>query len=798
MHHSSFPDSAHALRLAGSKLVPSFVRLARRSLFHSALLGLFLAVLPGESLAQRQRNVRPGLLQEDFPFQGACISADFPADNVAMKGLAIRVTPGDIANVLFDTDLLRMAAGWTGGYISTKGVAFDGGHGSHPSIVGEQKFGTRQGPGWANARGEFTDPRAEPFGPLPEDWCRWDGLYVNGPSVVLSYTVLGTQIHEQPGMFSHAGEIAFTRTFQTKKAKANLIAVLAEVEGATAKLEGGAITLTAGTNVTWIALAGASKGVSLEVADNSRALLKIAKGTSPALFTVLIWRGEAANQSKVTGFAIEKPSIVAFNKGGPVQWPESVVTKGVLNTSATPDGAYVTDSITAPTDNPWKRRVRFGGMDFFADGKRAALCTHDGDIWIVSGIDTNLEKLEWRRFASGQYETLGLVVVDDVIYTSGRDQITRYHDLNKDGEADYYENFNNQIMSTRGFHEFVFDLQTDKKGNFYFAKANPVNSGGNGFGNQKASQGNGSVCSHSGCLFKVSKDGKKFEIIASGFRAPNGIGVSASGQVTTSDNEGTWVPTTPLNWVSAPGQFCGVINELTTKETADAFVPPLCWLAKSYDNSGGGQIWVTSDKWGPYQGELLHESYGQSSLFLVLKQPIGDGRMQGGVVKFPLKFTSSVMRAKFHPHDGQLYIAGLSEWQSNAAKITGFDRVRFTGKPVYSVRGLKVVKGGVELTFTQPLDRVTASDPQNVAGKRWNYARTSSYGSPEFSVVDPKKRGRDNLDITSAKLSPDGKTLTLEIADFKPVMQQTIKFNLKAADGTDIAQEIMHTVHAIP
>jgi hypothetical protein len=107
------------------------------------------------------------------------------------------------------------------------------------------------------------------------------------------------------------------------------------------------------------------------------------------------------------------------------------------------------------------------------------------------------------------------------------------------------------------------------------------------------------------------------------------------------------------------------------------------------------------------------------------------------------------------------------EWQSNASRITGFDRVRYTGKPVYTVRGLKVVKNGVELTFTQPLDRATATDAQNVSGKRWNYARTSNYGSPEFSVADPKKRGRDNLDITATKLSPDGKTLTVEIADLQ-------------------------------
>ena len=63
---------------------------------------------------------------------------------------------------------------------------------------------------------------------------------------------------------------------------------------------------------------------------------------------------------------------------------------------------------------------------------------------------------------------------------------------------------------------------------------------------------------------------------------------------------------------------------------------------------------------------------------------------------------------------------------------------------------------------------------------------------------EPKRHGRDSISITRSKLSDDGKTLQLAIADFKPVMQEAIKFKLKARDGTPIAQEIQHTVHALP
>lgn len=770
-------------------------RLRASSLYLFA--GFLLCASTLTTFAQRKQNrdaENDSLLQTNFPFQGACISAGWPSNNIAMKGLAIRLSTN--ASVLFDTELVKVSAGWTGRYITTTGVAFDGAHGQHPRINGDQIFGSRALPGWADATGEFADHRPEkPFGPLPAGHARFDGLYVNGSSVVLACTVLGTKIYEKPGVVEQGGQAAFIRTFQIEKSTAPLKLLVCDLEGAQGSASGGSATLEKGEEQTIVSLVGAPDNSKLEVASEDSIVLKLPKGAA-GTFSVVIWRGAKADAGKLAGLLAFTPEMGGFLQGGPAHFPETVVTKGVLETGKTADGAYVTDALTPPFENPWHRRVRFGGMDFFSDGKRAALCTHDGDIWIVSGIDEGLEHLTWKRFASGMYETLGLCIVDDVIYTSGRDQITRYYDLNHDGEADYYENYCNLYTSSQGFHEFVFDLQRDGQGNFYLAKAGPVRSGGPGFGDQGGHIANGTITSFAGSLMKVSDGGRRVEVLATGFRAPNGIGVREDGQVVTSDNEGTWVPSTPINWIK-PGGFYGV--EPTAHREDKTFHPPLTWLShRDYDNSGGGQVWVTSKRWGPFDRELLHLSYGKCRLFLVMKEEAG-GLMQGGVLPFNgLRFTSSCMRGRFNPADGQLYIAGLAEWQTTASKPAGFDRVRYTGKPVYSASGLNVLKDGIRVTFTQPLDKASAEDLQNWSGKRWNYERAEHYGSPEFSVADPSKRERDTLNITSARLSSDGLTVTLGIEDFKPVMQESITYHLKAQDGTEFGQDFQHTVNVVP
>jgi hypothetical protein len=743
-------------------------------------------------------KINEALLQKDFPFQGACISASFPAKNTAMKGLAIRVPGVADANMLFDTDLCRMAAGWTGGYINTRGVTFDGSHGGHPSIVGKQSFGTAVVPG-VSLTGVFTDARKEPFGPTDASVVRWDGLHVADDRVQLNYTVASSiAIHEQPSARPAGGQTAYVRTFQigggkkgglfSRKSKTatTFSLLLADVENGHGKLENGAAVVSANGVTTRVQATGLPKGASLKI-EGGRVQLEIPTGTpTGGVFEVAVVSGSDSEVAQASGALAGKPTFAELQNGGPARWPQVVTTQGVIGKG---DAAYVVDQITPPIDNPWKRRLRIGGMDFFSDGTRAAVSTWDGDIWIVSGIDESLKNLQWKRFASGMYETLGLRIVNDQIYTSGRDQLTRYYDYNKDGEADYYENFNNSVTSTEGFHEFLFDLQTDKEGNFYFAKAGPVKGGGRGFE---------TISRDAGSLMKVSADGKKFETVATGFRAPNGIGVNPwNGQITTGDNEGTWVPTCPVNWVK-PGGFYGV-EDLAHGADVKSFKQPLTWMSHDeYDNSGGGQVWVNSDKWGPFSKQLLHMSYGQCALYLVMHEEAGNGQMQGGVVRFPVKFASSAMRARFNSKDGQLYVAGLQGWQTKAVKISGFDRVRYTGKPVHSIEAIKYTPKGLRLTFTQPLDAKEAADAENFSARRWNYLRSSNYGSATYEVKNPEKKGREKVTVQSARLLPDGRTVEIDLEDFRPVNQLEVKFKLKAKDGTEINQEFQCSVNVVP
>ena len=715
------------------------------------------------------------------------------------------------AGMVFDSETMSYSMAWTNDQsLKASGMPFAGAHGA-AAVVKESYnlFRTNMRPGWAKTKEMIKkDPRRQPYksfprmGTLPKDWAHFKGHYVHDGKAIFSYSVGEGNVLDMPGIVKQKGLTALTRTVQVENPTSSVM-LLAENDGSQIEKTDQTFTVSLEGRTCNFSLVDFSNGVKLFVWENLL-LCEVPKGNSH--FKLAVWAGDPAYQPAVASAAGKAEDLSKLIKGGSTRWGVPIGVESELSDDQS--NAYVVDKIGVPFNNPLEPKMRIGAFDFFKDGKAAAVCTWDGDVWIVSNIDEQLDKVSWKRFATGLHEPLGLKIVNEKIYTVGDNQITRFHDFNGDGEADFLENFNNDWENTEGFHAFCFDLHTDPEGNFYFAMGCPVRAGGRGFER---------MGKHHGSVIKVSSDGKDMSIYASGFRAPNGMGVGPNGEVTTGDNEGSFVPSAPLHWVK-PGSFNGVVDSYHGKHKlksspiagyeieykdwrkykADAregfqhdpgeAPKPLVWMSKKrgVDNSGGGQAWVTSDKWGPLKDQLLHLSYGQSKMYVVLKEE-KNGQMQGGVARIPVNLSSSAMRARINPRDGQLYASGLKGWQTNAKGNGGLDRIRYTGKPVYLPKSIQVEKDRIMIGFYQVLDPEVANSLAQFKLGAWNVKWSFNYGSPEIPV--------DGLEIEKVHLLDDGKTVALHIPNLKPVHMMQIDYDLKFADGHSTKGRIDNTIH---
>ncbi len=743
------------------------------------LTGLLMIILLGVMVAELSAQTRWHKMDVGPFFSATFTPQRSGVAGFTHKGIAIRLSREPGAAVCFDTELLRMSSGWEGPFVdfhkNREGL------GGPTQIGAGSLFSNYPVCGWVKD-GEFHDPRKLPYGPMPAAMGKYKGLYRSAKGTVLSCEVAGVGILDLPAIERGEGVGVFTRRIEVGKAAHRLSMMVCSVAGARARLAPVAglemIAFEKDGELTLVAARGGK--LSARTLTNKKnasfIALEVPAGEAARKVKVFCWHGKKEQLAAVLALVERSPAtadLAPLLKGGPGLWGEPLVTKGALGSG----GAYVVDTLTPPFDNPWKAMLYFGGHDFFSNGD-AAVCSVYGDVWIVGGIDDKLERITWRRFATGLFQPLGLRIVDDRVYVLGRDQITRLHDLNDDGEADYYENFNNDCQVTPHGHEYTTNLQTDAAGNFYYMKCT-----------------NGSRSEHDGSVIRVSRDGKKFELFATGFRNPNGMGVGPDGTVTVGDQEGTWVPATRLDFVKQGG-FCGYMPSHHRAVAPKIYDPPLCWIPKSVDNSAGGQAWAAPEGWGPLSGRLFHLSYGQCRALLVLSEEV-DGQAQGGVVTMPWKFNGGAMRGRVNPADRRLYISGLKGWQTTSPRDGCFDRVRYTGGKVYLPLGLEVKKSGIRLTFSEPLDPETASSPSRYSVERWNYRWTKNYGSKDWLFSDPGKMGRDRMEVLSAKLSPDGRSVFLAIEGLAPVMQMHLRYRLRASDGKDVRGDIYHTVHKL-
>ena len=213
----------------------------------------------------------------------------------------------------------------------------------------------------------------------------------------------------------------------------------------------------------------------------------------------------------------------------------------------------------------------------------------------------------------------------------------------------------------------------------------------------------------------------------------------------------------------------------------------MVWIDDLKDRSPAELLWVPKEAWGNLGGALLNLSYGMGRAYVVPHEKVGDV-WQGAVYDLPMPaFPTGIMRGRFHD-DGGLYTCGMTSWASNAPETGGFYRIRRTHQPANIPLAVHAVAGGMQVTFSDPLDPGSVNHEAFVM-KTWSLKRTRQYGSG--------RHDQKVLEITGVELSEDGRVVSIQIPSLAPTQCYELNMRVLGKKGLPISNSMHGTIHRL-
>jgi glucose/arabinose dehydrogenase len=456
---------------------------------------------------------------------------------------------------------------------------------------------------------------------------------------------------------------------------------------------------------------------------------------------------------------------------------------------------YTTEIIPLPDGEV----MELGSIALMPDEK-IAVSTRRGDVWICSGAYGNdLSKVTWKKFAYGLHEPFGMFYQDGSLYLTQRPEFTRIQDTDGDGTADAFETINSDWGINGDYHEYAFGTSPDKNGDVWVTLC---------------LTGSGAAKSDwRGWAVRITPDGKMIPT-CSGIRSPGGIGFNAEGDVFYTDNQGSWNGSSSLKWLK-PGSFQGnpTGNKYHTLANLPAppipadpsrilaerlkfpdFIPPAVILphAKVGQSPTAIQADLSGGKFGPWVNQLYIGEQTHSQVQRVYLEKI-NGIYQGAVFHFLEGYDCGIIPAKLDNEKGILFAGGSNRgWASRGTKTFTFERTKWTGKTPFEILAMNAKPDGFTLTFTEPVDAASASNPNSYSMNAWTYILQSGYGSPEVDLAMQT--------IKSATVSADRRSVHLVIDGLVRGHVHHLKAEgVKSTSGSNLwHKEAFYTLNEIP
>ena len=429
------------------------------------------------------------------------------------------------------------------------------------------------------------------------------------------------------------------------------------------------------------------------------------------------------------------------------------------------------DSPTPSRSKDWKPSqgipLEVSGMDFLPSGK-LAVAIRKGEIWLLNGVLGNApDKISYQRFATGLHEPLGLLWDKDSLLVTQRTEVTRLRDTNADGVADEYLTEGSGWNVSGSYHGYAYGPQRDGLGQLWVS----LNVDMGDFSNNKVGWRGWAG---------VLRD-REFLPMAAGLRSPCGLGANAAGDMFCVDQQGTWVPATPIHHLrkgafflnpegidsqNQPGSPVHLSAKVPEKVPYPAAVnalsemrPPAVWLPYNKMGRSGTDLALCPTRgFGPFAGQFMVAEFTDAKVGRVFLEQV-DGQYQGAAFPFLSGFASGIVRLRFAT-DGSLFVGMTSRgWSSLGTKAYGLQRVTWNGATPFAIKEMRARPDGFQLSFTEAVNRTGASNPAAYQMKSYTYFYSSAYGSDEIDVKE--------LKIERVEVGNDAQTVMLKISGLR-------------------------------